>query len=332
MLRLFNHIISTAPAYQEDDLVGFPINAILDWPMGTSAGLAMFADPRVNEQFKRMFYVWSSFLASPESCYVLSTGDDGWFGPNASKKLPNFAETFICNPDAPHYGFTSWDNFFTRRFRPGVRPVSFPDNDSIINNACESTVYHIATDVKAYEEFWLKGEPYSLRFMLNNDPIADEFIGGTVYQAFLSALSYHRWHSPVNGTVKRIVMVPGTYYAESPSTGFPHHPDPAAPNNSQAFITSTAARAIMYIQADSPVIGLMCFMAVGMAEVSTCEATVKEGQKIRKGDEIGMFHFGGSTHCLIFRPQTKVTFSNDYPPKTNIPLNAPIATVALRND
>ncbi|KAJ3519114.1 hypothetical protein NM688_g9350 [Phlebia brevispora] len=73
MLALFNDIITTAPAFEEDDLVGFPINAILDWPMGTPAGLAMFTDKRVNAQFRQMFYVWSAFLTSPESRYVLTT-------------------------------------------------------------------------------------------------------------------------------------------------------------------------------------------------------------------------------------------------------------------
>jgi phosphatidylserine decarboxylase len=52
----------------------------------------------------------------------------------------------------------------------------------------------------------------------------------------------------------------------------------------------------------------MCFIAVGMAEASTCEVTVAVGQRVSKGDEIGMFHFGGSTHCLLFRPETAVTF------------------------
>jgi len=27
-----------------------------------------------------------------------------------------------------------------------------------------------------------------------------DFVGGTVYQAYLSAENYHRWHSPVSGT------------------------------------------------------------------------------------------------------------------------------------
>ncbi|KAJ7729269.1 phosphatidylserine decarboxylase [Mycena maculata] len=49
----------------------------------------------------------------------------------------------------------------------------------------------------------------------------------------------------------------------------------------------------------------MCLMAVGMTDVSTCEMTVKESGHIVCGDELGMFHFGGSTHVLIFRLETK---------------------------
>ena len=328
MLQLFDHILTTAPEYEDNDLVGFPINAILDWPMGTAAGLTAFVNPKVNAQFYKMFLVWVAFLTSADSRYVLTTADNGWFGPGASAAMPNFTETYQCNPTAPYYGFTSWDDFFTRLFQNGLRPVAFPDDDRIVNSACESTVYAIKTDVKERDLFWLKGEPYSLFHMLNNDPLAPQFIGGTVYQAFLSATKYHRWHSPVNGKVVKTVQLPGTYYAESPTMGFtnPDGPDPAAPNLSQGFITTMAARALVFIQANNPSIGLMCFIAVGMAEVSTCEMTVKEGDIIKKGDQIGMFHFGGSTHCLIFRPETKLTFETAV--NKDVLLNAAIASVA----
>ena len=53
----------------------------------------------------------------------------------------------------------------------------------------------------------------------------------------------------------------------------------------------------------------MCFVAVGMAEVSGNEITVKVGQHINKGDQLGIFHFGGSTHVLLFRPGVNVKFN-----------------------
>ncbi len=54
MLKLFNHIMTHAPEYDDTGLVGTPINAILDLAMGTHAGFAAFLNDRVNRQFKRM--------------------------------------------------------------------------------------------------------------------------------------------------------------------------------------------------------------------------------------------------------------------------------------
>lgn len=297
--------------------------------MATEAGFRSFTRPEVNEHFKRMFDVWSTFLSSKESCNVLTTDDNGWFGSAASAAIPNFVEEFVCDVDASHFGFTSWDDFFTRRFRPGVRPVHHKYNDSIINSACESHVYRIAYNVKERDCFWLKEQPYSLAHMLGNEELASHFVGGTVYQGFLSATKYHRWHSPINGTVRKIVHIPGTYYVESPAAGFTNSegPDPAGANSSQAFITTVATRVLVFIEANDPRIGLMVFVAVGMAEVSTCEVTVKEDEKVEKGDQLGMFHFGGSTHCLIFHSRVKVIFNSDSAVGKDVLVNAPTATV-----
>jgi phosphatidylserine decarboxylase len=46
-----------------------------------------------------------------------------------------------------------------------------------------------------------------------------------------------------------------------------------------------------------------------MVEVSSCEATVKEGERVKKGDQLGVFHFGGSSYVMAFRPETKVEFA-----------------------
>ena len=136
------------------------------------------------------------------------------------------------------------------------------------------------------------------------DVFTDKFIGGTIYQGFLSALSYHRWHSPISGKIIKAYIVDGSYYSETLTEGF----DPTGENESQGFITELATRALIFIEADNPDIGLMCVMPVGMTEISSCQITVIEGQRVKKGDQLGMFHFGGSTHCLIFGPQVKLDF------------------------
>ncbi len=341
-LVLLNAIMYTAPeAYQtgqpgnqeQAGMIGFPINALLAWPMATDFGYEVFANTLVNQQFKKILQHWSKFLLTPESRYVLveeNLAQDviawlspwaqsemvnvaiGALGPNPNPLTPSasFPQVFQCQPDAAYFGFQSWDDFFTRQFVAGVRPVSEPDNENVIVNACESTPIALAKNVPLSAQFWLKGMPYSLENMLDFDEWAPKFAGGTVYQAFLSALSYHRWHCPVSGTVVKTRIVNGSYYLQNLGKGFfsPKGPDPEAPKNSQAFLSAVATRALIFIQADNPAIGLMCVMPIGMAEVSSCEITVKVGDKLKKGDQLGMFHFGGSTHCLIFGPQVKLQF------------------------
>ena len=241
--------------------------------------------------------------------------------------MPGFVAEFKCDPEAPHYGFKSWDDFFTREFRDGIRPVESPDDDSIVSNACESAPFQISEDVQQRDFFWIKEQRYSLDFILNMSDLAKQFHGGTVYQAFLSATSYHRWHSPVSGTIYKTELVDGSYYSQTHNI----QDDPASPNKSQGYLAQVAARGIIYIQADNPNIGLMCFVAIGMSEVSSNEITVQEKQRVKKCDQLGMFHFGGSTHLLIFRPEVNIKFdTRGQEPSldtVNLPVRAKIATV-----
>ena len=122
-------------------------------------------------------------------------------------------------------------------------------------------------------------------------------------------------------------MQDGTYFSETPAEGY----DPAGPNDSQGYITHVATRAMIFIEASNPDIGLMCVLLVGMAEVSSCEITVYQGEHVKKGSQLGMFHFGGSTHCLLFRPGVNLQFDLHGQKagleSGNIPVNAQIATV-----
>ncbi|MDB4991094.1 MAG: Phosphatidylserine decarboxylase-related [Myxococcaceae bacterium] len=327
MLKLLNAAITRAPKFGKS-MVALPINAILDWPLGTGAGASAFLNPKVNTQFHKILDQWARYLGSPESVSVLNEDPhEGWFGHDAMKAMPNFDEEFICDPGAPHRGFKSWDAFFTREFRPGRRPIAVPDDDRVIVNPCESAPYRLADGVKERDCFWVKSQPYSLIHMLANDPLARQFIGGTVYQSFLNALSYHRWHSPVTGKIVKAYRQPGSYYAQAHTEGL----DREGVHDSQAYLTEVATRAMLFIEADNPDIGLMCFLAVGMGEVSTCEIQVTEGQRVKKGEQLGMFHYGGSTQCLIFRPGVRLTFDlHGQKPGTkteNILVNARLATV-----
>ncbi|HEY4428928.1 MAG TPA: phosphatidylserine decarboxylase family protein [Solirubrobacteraceae bacterium] len=326
LLRLINEVLTMAPEFgPEGSMVATPLGAILDWTMGTPAGFAAFRDPRINAMLRKILGVWCEFLSGPDSLYVLNESPSGWKSPEAQRTIG--IEQFEYDPEEEHWGFSSWNDFFTRRFKEGERPVASPDDDKVIVSACESTPYGISMDVQRQDRFWIKSQPYSLEDMLANDDSVDEFVGGTVYQAFLSANNYHRWHSPVAGRIVRAFTREGTYYSEADSEGS----DAVEPMNSQSYLAHVAARAIILIEADDPVIGLVAFVPVGMSEVSSCKiaSTVEPGRHVEKGEELGHFQFGGSTHCLVFRPGAIAEFSLAAIPQPHDP-DAPLVLVRSR--
>ena len=93
-------------------------------------------------------------------------------------------------------------------------------------------------------------------------------------------------------------------------------------------------RGLIFIEADNPDVGLIAFLAVGMAEVSSSDIRVYEGQRIIKSDEIGTFHFGDATHCLFFHPGVKfeLDLHGQQPGSEsgNIPVRSNLATVSRK--
>lgn len=303
LLAQLNAVLTIAPAYLPPEgskeavaLVGTPFSAVLIWTMGTPAGFAAYRDEKINAMFKQLLAVWTRFLDSEASTYVIHPGANGWQSPAAQAQL--HMDEYQHNPEALHWGFSSWNQFFTRELKPGVRPIQAPEDPSAIVAACDSTVYRISRQVKRQEKFWVKAQPYSLADMLDHHHV-DEFVGGDVFQAFLNPFNYHRWHSPVTGTIRQAFVKEGLYFSQSPSEG----EDWTDQNHSEAYIAHVQTRAILFIEADNKDIGLICVMPIGMVEISSCiiHDWIKPGARVEKGQELGYFQFGGSTHCVLFR-------------------------------
>jgi phosphatidylserine decarboxylase len=301
LLDQLNAVLTVAPIYippghgEATALVGTPFSAILIWTMGTPAGFAAYRHPRINAMFKELLKVWMDFLNSKESRYVLNSSSTGWMSEEAQNHLN--MQDYIYEPDAPYWGFSSWNAFFTRNIKKDARPID--EDEKAIVAACDSTVYRISRNVKEQSEFWIKSQPYSLTDMLNNEYV-DQFIGGDVWQAFLSPFNYHHWHSPVTGTVRKVYVKEGLYFSQATSEG----EDPTDQDHSEGYIAHVQTRTLFFIEADDPTIGLVCMMPIGMVEISSCiiADNIKPGVQVTKGQELGYFQFGGSTHCVIFRP------------------------------
>jgi phosphatidylserine decarboxylase len=302
-----------------------PFGAVFDAAMGTAAGFEAFRHPLINERLRDILNAWCDFLNSPDSLYVLNDSPNGWRC-DAAKEAVGI-DQYRYDPADEHWGFTCWNDFFTRRFKEGSRPVADPDDPAVITSAVEATPYKISTDVRLRDTFWAKYEPYSLADLLADEEGARPFVGGTVHQAFLSAINYHRWHAPVAGTVVRADRVHGTYFSEAESQG----EGATEPSNSQGYLAHVATRAVIVLEADEPAIGRVGIVQIGMSDVSSCvlDEHVRPGAHLAKGDELGYFQYGGSTTCLLFEPGVIREFALSAIPQPGDP-DAPLQHVRAR--
>ncbi|WP_042267341.1 phosphatidylserine decarboxylase family protein [Paraburkholderia heleia] len=316
LLDVIDYLTTFSPPFSESAPVATPLNAMLEWPMCMPTGYAVFRDPAFNARLRRVLSTWAGFLSGPRSrTWLVEDEPQGWFSAPALAKLG--MDDFVHDRSLEHWGFDSWNAFFTRHLRPGARPVASPDDSAVIVNACEASPFDVRKDVKLLDRFWIKSQPYSLREILtsSDESLARRFVGGTVYQGYLSAYNYHRWHAPVDGTVVEAYNVDGTYYSDAESEG----EDPSGLNDSQGYTNAVAARAVIVIDSADPLIGEVACVFVGMAEVSSCQVVVRPGDDVRKGDELGFFQFGGSTYCLLFRRNVIERFAPQPPWHDDVP-------------
>jgi phosphatidylserine decarboxylase len=312
------------------EAIGIPIYLVLDLLINTQAAFDLFRMDEFNKPMKKLLDEWYDYLRdeSPNagSNSTLNESKTGWFGPYGLKALLqgiapyDFHETYGVKPEEAKEKYPSWDKFFIRPFADNdkLRPVK-PAKYVAIYNACESTTLRTAHNVKLDDTFWLKSQKYSLYDMLGGNTkdsfaptYAERFIGGSVYQAFLAPQDYHHWHSPIAGKVLEAKALPGTYYSALPDDGVPeddpyHHltkDDPhGALMRSQPWLSLAAARGIVIIEPTEKSIDLVGVIAIGMVEVSTIDIKVRKDDRLTAGQELGMFHFGGSSHVVIVKPK-----------------------------
>jgi phosphatidylserine decarboxylase len=237
---------------------------------------------------------------------------DGWL--SKESYVENSLDEFIIpNPDDAHGGFASFNAFFHKHIKPELRPIASPEDNSVVVSPNDGTVYKIAHNVQKDAKFWIKSQPYSLEDMLDNSPYTKKFVNGTVVQSFLDGNNYHRFNAPVSGTVKEARVIDGFMFSELRALGY----DKDAGILSQPYEASVNTRGLVVIESDNPALGYVAFMAIGITEISSVTLGVKPGQKIKKGDELGFFSYGGSTVTTIFEADT-------VNPAKGIEENAPI--------
>jgi phosphatidylserine decarboxylase len=306
LFDMMNEIISTSPSFNATMMVGTPMNALLALSMATEAGSALFHDENFNLQLRKVLNAWNQYLKSRDSLDKLDIDNPEKEGSWISQAAWEAGVWDDMQHDRKKigYGFNSWNDFFIRKFVNGARPF-LGDPKTNINIGCETTPWQFEPCTNFETDFWVKEVNYSLVDLFAGQARwARLFDGGPVYQGFLSATYYHRWNAPIDGTLVRSWVQPGTYFAQRPGQG--EVPGTWEGTESQAYLGHVATRAIFILKHQK--CGYVALICIGMVEVSTChikpEFTVGEGDMpihITRGTEIGHFEFGGSTHMMLFQ-------------------------------
>ena len=122
----------------------------------------------------------------------------------------NMAEAAQADPAA----YASFNEFFTRALRPGVRPLAAADWLCPVDGAISQ--FGAVHDGRIFQA---KGHDYSATALLGGDgALAAHFHGGHFATLYLAPKDYHRIHMPCAGRLLRMVHVPGELFSVNPTT------------------------------------------------------------------------------------------------------------------
>ena len=114
--------------------------------------------------------------------------------------------------DVTHY--TSFNEFFTRPLKPGVRPLAKAAYVCPVDGAV-SQLGRIEGD----QIFQAKGHTYSTQTLVGGDAeLAAQFNDGDFATIYLSPRDYHRIHMPSAARLRRMIHVPGDLFSVNPET------------------------------------------------------------------------------------------------------------------
>ena len=123
----------------------------------------------------------------------------------------NMSEAADPNPD----NYPSFNAFFTRALRPGVR-VPAPDPNTLVMPA-EGKVSQSGR-IEDGRIFQAKGHHYTATELLGDALLAKGYQNGAFMNIYLSPRDYHRVHMPWTGTLTETLHLPGRLFSVSPGT------------------------------------------------------------------------------------------------------------------
>jgi phosphatidylserine decarboxylase len=192
------------------------------------------------------------------------------------------------------YAFKTFNEFFYRALKAGARPIAPGDRVAVL----PADGRHLAFQTyDATEGFYAKGQRFDLAAFLGDPALATEFGGGALLISRLCPVDYHRFHFPVSGTPGEPRLINGWLYSVSP----------IALRRNLAYLWENK-RTVTLVE--SPVFGRVAMVEVGATMVGSILQTFVPGRAVAKGEEKGLFKFGGSCVVTIFQ-RGRIRFDAD---------------------
>ncbi len=178
--------------------------------------------------------------------------------------------------------YRCFNDFFTRRLKPGARPID--TNPDTLISPCDGylSAYRISGD----SEFAIKDSYYNVEDLVGGDEIASEYLKGTCLVLRLGVENYHRYCYIDNGFKSRNYHIKGRYHPVQPIVVRKH---PVFKQNTRE-----------YCLLETENFGTVTQIEVGACMVGKINNHHEAGVTHR-GSEKGMFLFGGSTIVLLFK-------------------------------
>jgi len=221
-----------------------------------------------------------------------------WPAPVLQRVLRGYVAHYgvaVEEAESPLVGYATLEAFFTRRLRPGIRPVA----DATLVSPCDGTVRE-AVAIRDGTLLQAKGHVYRLAELLG--PLRDwgaRFAGGRCLTLYLSPRDYHRYHSPAAMTVRHVAHIPGRRWPVNP-WAIRHVPGLFVENERVVAVAETEAGwplAMVFVAALN--VGRIHLHGVGLRGHALAPTVAECGWPLAAGDEMGYFSLGSTILLLL---------------------------------
>jgi phosphatidylserine decarboxylase len=209
----------------------------------------------------------------------------------------------LSEAELPPEAYASFNTFFTRRLREGVRPIA--GGDGVVISPCDAQVRAFGPVPIDGRLEQIKGSTYSIEALLASAEDAAPFSRGSYATLYLSPGMYHRVHAPLDGRVVGWRYVPGRLFPVS-GAGVRSVPGLFTHNERVAlFLDTNAYGRVAVVLVGAANVGRMSLPFTDLITNRgrpAARVTPAEPVAVARGNEIGVFNLGSTVVLLVADP------------------------------